>query len=92
MTPGHGVATITLVHRLSPPPWKVKVVEPIELRSPAERRVAIGEAGYNTFLLRSAHVHARASEIPGLRFTYEPEHLRFSRPGSPRSRRSPGWR
>lgn len=23
------------------------------------------------------HVHERASEIPGLRFTYEPEHLRF---------------
>ncbi len=42
--------------RLSPPPWKVKVVEPIELRSPAERRVAMGEAGYNTFLLRSEDV------------------------------------
>jgi tyrosine phenol-lyase len=41
---------------LSPPPWKVKVVEPIELRSPAHRRVAMGEAGYNTFLLRSEDV------------------------------------
>ena len=44
------------VHRLLPPPWKVKVVEPIELRPPADRRVAIGEAGYNTFLLRSEDV------------------------------------
>jgi tyrosine phenol-lyase len=24
-----------------------------------------------------AHAHARAEEVPGLRFTYEPEHLRF---------------
>jgi tyrosine phenol-lyase len=24
-----------------------------------------------------SHVHAHAGEIPGLRFTYEPEHLRF---------------
>ena len=44
------------MERLPPPPWKVKVVEPIELRSPAERRVAIGEASYNTFLLRSEDV------------------------------------
>ena len=56
MTLRRDVTTITLVHRLSPPPWKVKVVEPIELRSPAERRVAIAEAGYNTFLLRSEDV------------------------------------
>ena len=39
-----------------PPPWKTKVVEPIELRSPAERRIAIDDAGFNTFLLRSADV------------------------------------
>jgi len=42
--------------RLLPPPWKTKVVEPIELRSPVDRRIAIGEAGYNTFLLRSEDV------------------------------------
>ena len=42
--------------RLLPPPWKTKVVEPIELRKPVERRIAIGEAGYNTFLLRSEDV------------------------------------
>lgn len=44
------------MRRLAPPPWKAKVVEPIELRGPAERRAAIGEAGYNTFLLRSEDV------------------------------------
>jgi tyrosine phenol-lyase len=49
-------ATISSVERLLPPPWKAKVVEPIELRSPVERRVALGEAGYNTFLLRSEDV------------------------------------
>lgn len=42
--------------RLLPPPWKAKVVEPIELRAASERRIAIGEAGYNTFLLRSEDV------------------------------------
>ena len=44
------------MERLAPPPWKVKVVEPIELRSPAERRSAMEKAGYNTFLLRSEDV------------------------------------
>jgi tyrosine phenol-lyase len=39
-----------------PPPWKVKVVEPIALPSPERRREAIAEAGYNTFLLRSEDV------------------------------------
>jgi len=51
-----GLARIRRVSRLLPPPWKAKVVEPIELRSAAERRIAIGEAGYNTFLLRSEDV------------------------------------
>ncbi|MEP7224139.1 MAG: tryptophanase, partial [Actinomycetota bacterium] len=50
------LARIRRVSRLLPPPWKAKVVEPIELRSAAERRIAIGEAGYNTFLLRSEDV------------------------------------
>jgi len=49
-------ARIRPVSRLLPPPWKTKVVEPIELRSGTERRIAIGEAGYNTFLLRSEDV------------------------------------
>jgi tyrosine phenol-lyase len=39
-----------------PPPYKIKVVEPISLVSPERRRRAIAEAGFNTFLLRSDDV------------------------------------
>jgi tyrosine phenol-lyase len=38
-------------------PWKVKVVEPLKVTSPAERQRAIAAAGYNTFLLRSEDVY-----------------------------------
>ena len=38
------------------PPWKIKVVEPIQLPSPERRRAALAEAGYNTFLLRAEDV------------------------------------
>jgi tyrosine phenol-lyase len=38
------------------PPWKIKVVEPIHLPDPEQRRDAIEEAGWNTFLLRSQDV------------------------------------
>lgn len=38
-------------------PWKVKVVEPIRMTTPAERARAIAQAGYNTFLLKSADVY-----------------------------------
>jgi tyrosine phenol-lyase len=38
-------------------PWKIKMVEPISLLDREGREAAISEAGYNTFLLRSADVH-----------------------------------
>ncbi len=38
-------------------PWKVKVVEPIRMNTPAERAAAIAAAGYNTFLLPSRDVY-----------------------------------
>ncbi len=38
-------------------PWKIKMVEPIELKPREEREKAAREAGYNTFLLKSADVY-----------------------------------
>jgi tyrosine phenol-lyase len=43
--------------RCAPPPWKIKVVEPIVLRDRAARSRALAAAGYNTFLLRSEDVY-----------------------------------
>ncbi len=38
-------------------PWKIKMVEPLEMRTRAEREAALAGAGYNTFLLKSADVY-----------------------------------
>lgn len=38
-------------------PWKIKTVEPLTMKTRAQRELAIAEAGYNTFLLRSEDVY-----------------------------------
>ena len=38
-------------------PWKIKMVEPIHVIDHSERKAALADAGYNTFLLRSEDVY-----------------------------------
>ena len=38
-------------------PWKIKMVEPIHIKTREERQQAIRDAGYNTFLLHSEDVY-----------------------------------
>jgi tyrosine phenol-lyase len=38
-------------------PWKIKMVEPLSMKTRAEREQAIAAAGYNTFLLKSDDIY-----------------------------------
>ena len=43
--------------KIIPPPWKIKVIEPIKMTTKEYREKTIKKAGYNTFLLNSEDVY-----------------------------------
>ena len=42
---------------LPPPPFKIKVVEPIKITTPTERKKILEKAGYNVFNIAAENVY-----------------------------------
>ncbi len=57
--PGNSLHTMGQQHgrRSWAEPWKIKMVEPLKVSTPEQRRAALDEAGWNTFLIKSDDVY-----------------------------------